>query len=123
MGWIALVWLALVTHGLLDSFTIHGTQLKLPFSNTPIGRGPHFIIDPPYTLPLLLGVLAAALIRPPAPLGYRLNALGLIVSSFYLAFTVVAKLHVDEVVAAEVSPQNLPGQRTLSLPAPFNALL
>ena len=56
------MWLALVTHPLLDAMTVYGTQLALPFSDHPFGVGSIFIIDPLYTLPLLAGtgwVLAA----------------------------------------------------------------
>ena len=59
--WLAM-WLALVTHPLLDTMTVYGTQLARPFSDYPYGVGSMFIIDPLYTLPLLLG-LAFALVR------------------------------------------------------------
>ena len=52
--WVAM-WLALVTHPLLDTMTVYGTQLALPFSDWPFGVGSVFIIDPLYTLPLLAG--------------------------------------------------------------------
>src|SRR5687768_16802159 len=52
--WLAM-WLALVTHPLLDAMTVYGTQLLLPFTNHPFGVGSMFIIDPLYTLPLLVG--------------------------------------------------------------------
>ena len=42
--WLAM-WLALVTHPLLDAFTVYGTQLLLPFSNHPVALGTLF----PYT--------------------------------------------------------------------------
>ena len=36
MGWYALVYLAFATHVLLDAFTIYGTQIFWPVSNTPM---------------------------------------------------------------------------------------
>ena len=39
--------------------TVYGTQLALPFSDRPFGVGSIFIIDPLYTLPLLIGVVVA----------------------------------------------------------------
>lgn len=59
--WLA-TWLVLVTHPLLDAMTVYGTQLALPFSDWPWGVGSVFIIDPLYTLPLLIG-LAVSLAR------------------------------------------------------------
>jgi inner membrane protein len=53
-GWAALVYLAFATHVLLDSFTVYGTQIFWPLDTTPVGWSTIFIIDPLYTLPLLL---------------------------------------------------------------------
>ena len=58
--WLAMA-LALITHPLLDTLTVYGTQLLQPFSNHPFAVGSVFIIDPFYTLPLLLGVLVAVI--------------------------------------------------------------
>ena len=57
--WLLAMWLALVTHPLLDNFTIYGTQLLWPLTEHPFGIGSMFIVDPIYTLPLLMGVIVA----------------------------------------------------------------
>src|SRR5512145_3083609 len=57
--WCLLVWLALITHALLDAFTVYGTQMLLPFSDYPVGLGSVFIIDPLVTVPLLAGLAGA----------------------------------------------------------------
>lgn len=49
------------THGLLDACTSYGTQLLWPFSSQRIAWDIVAIIDPIFTLALLLGVLWAAL--------------------------------------------------------------
>jgi len=49
-------WLALFTHMLLDAFTAYGTQLFLPFSNYRVSFDSVNIVDPVYTVPLLLGL-------------------------------------------------------------------
>lgn len=52
--------LVLTTHPILDSFTVYGTQLFWPLQDplqiTPISIASGFIIDPLYTLPLLVAV-------------------------------------------------------------------
>ena len=53
-------WLVLVTHPILDAFTVYGTQLFWPLHLTPQSWAAVFIIDPVYTLPLLGAVLYAA---------------------------------------------------------------
>ena len=55
-AWWLAIWLALVTHPLLDALTVYGTRLALPFSDRPYGVGSVFIIDPLVTLPWLAGL-------------------------------------------------------------------
>ena len=53
--------LVLTTHPILDSFTVYGTQLlwplQAPLDITPISIASVFIIDPLYTLPLLIALI------------------------------------------------------------------
>ena len=51
------------THGLLDSCTTYGTQLFWPFSNTRVAWHTISIIDPLFTLPLILIVVIGVLRR------------------------------------------------------------
>jgi inner membrane protein len=120
--WLLMVWLALVTHPLLDSFTVYGTQLFWPFSEYPVSGSTLFIIDPAYTLPLLAGVIAALALGTGAR-GRTLCAAGLAVSSAYLVWSVGAKLHVEQVARDALQAQNIRHARVLSTPAAFNTLL
>src|SRR5690606_6885702 len=52
------LWLVLVTHPLLDAMTSYGTQLLWPLKPTPTAWSSLFIIDPFYTLPLFVTVVA-----------------------------------------------------------------
>lgn len=61
--WIWLFTLGLVTHPLLDWFTIYGTQLLAPFSDARFAQAGLGIIDPGYTVPLLIAI-AIAIVRP-----------------------------------------------------------
>lgn len=118
--WLA-VWLALVTHPLLDAMTVYGTQLALPFSDRPYGLGSIFIIDPLYTLPLLAGVAAA--LRLGTPRGLRWNAAGLLLSCTYLGWSVIAQQQVAAVAQASLRAQGIAAERVLVTPAPFNTVL
>jgi inner membrane protein len=122
--WWLLVWLSLVTHPLLDAFTVYGTQLLLPFSDYPVGVGSVFIIDPLYTVPLIVGVIAALRLRRVAPdRAMRWNAVGLALSTLYLGWGVAAQSHVEGVVNRTLAATPLAQARTLVTPAPFNTLL
>lgn len=118
--WLA-VWLALITHPLLDLMTVYGTQIARPFTDHPYGVGSIFIIDPLYTLPLLVGVIAALAWR--SPRGRRWNAVGLVLSTAYLGWSVLAQQHVRGIALASLRDQGLPAQQVLVTPTPFNTVL
>jgi inner membrane protein len=114
--WLAM-WLALVTHPLLDAMTIYGTQLLLPLTDRPLGLGSMFIIDPLYTLPLLAGTGFALARRRLAP-----NAIGLAASTAYLAWSAIAQQHVQGVAAEALAAQGLKAERVLVTPTAFNTV-
>lgn len=121
-GWYALVYLVFATHVLLDSFTVYGTQIFWPLVSTPMTWSTIFIIDPAYTVPLLLGVTAALAARRQA-WGYRANAAGLALSSLYLAWSLGAKLYVEDVARDALAGQGIEAERLLTTPTPFNTVL
>lgn len=118
--WLAL-WLALVTHPLLDWMTVYGTQLFRPFTDEPYGVGSIFIIDPLYTLPLLAGVGVALFAH--GERRWRWNAAGLAVSTLYLGWGVLAQQHVRGVAQAALATQGIAAERVLVTPAAFQSLL
>ncbi len=71
--------LALVTHPLLDALTSYGTQLFWPIT-TPIYSASVFIVDPLYSLPLLVGLGAYWL----TPRARWLNTTCLLIATLYL---------------------------------------
>ena len=119
--WLAM-WLVLVTHPLLDTMTVYGTQLALPFSDHPFGVASIFIIDPVYTLPLLVGAIWALASRGSTG-GLRVNALGLVLSTAYLAWGVAAQQHVERIARDALVRQGIAAEQLLVTPAPLNTLL
>lgn len=122
-GWLLLVYLALATHALLDCFTVYGTQILWPLDVTPVTWSTVFIIDPAYTLPLLIGVTCALVAKRTENWGHRANMAGLALSSVYLAWSVAAKLHVENVARDSLAQQGVRYSRLLSGPGPFNTIL
>lgn len=118
--WLAL-WLALFTHPLLDWMTVYGTQLLLPFTAFPYGVGSVFIIDPLYTLPLLIGLGAALAMR--AGRGIAWARLGLLLSTAYLGWSVLAQQQATGQFMASPPEPHLAPTQVLVTPAPFNTLL
>ncbi len=120
--WLA-VWLVLVTHPLLDTLTIYGTQLALPFSNHPYGLGSVFVIDPLYTLPLLLGLLFALAGRHRPGFALGANAIGLTLSTAYLLWGMAVQQHVRGIAQASLARQGVQAQALLVTPTAFNSVL
>jgi inner membrane protein len=120
--WALAMWLALVTHPLLDAMTVYGTQLALPFTNHPYGVGSVFIIDPLYTLPLLFGA-GWALAGRGSRRGLTANAVGLALSTAYLAWGVAAQQQVSRVASASLAAQGIAAEQLLVTPTAFNSLL
>ena len=61
--WLWAIESALLTHPLLDAFTVYGTQLFWPLPGSPVMGASIFIIDPAYTVPLLVACGAAWWLR------------------------------------------------------------
>ena len=120
--WGLLWFLGILTHALLDCFTMYGTQLFNPFSNYPVALGSIFIIDPLYTLPLSLGLIAALRQRQ-LHWRRRLNAIGLCLSTAYLLWSAASYLHVRAVFTKALDDQGIPHQRLFATPTPFNTVL
>ncbi|MBF0673813.1 metal-dependent hydrolase [Pseudomonas sp.] len=116
------IWLILVTHTLLDSFTSYGTQLLWPLTSPPIAWASIFIIDPLYTLPLLGAVLVGAVIGlGNKGLRWQYGALGL--SSLYLAFTLAGQQMAEHRVQQALIRDGIQAEAMFSTPTPFNSLL
>lgn len=118
--WLAMA-LVLVTHPILDWFTIYGTQLLRPFSTQAYGLGSVFVIDPLYTLPLLIGV-GIALCRKSFA-GLRANQIGLLLSCLYLAWSALAQQYVGSIAQASLASQGIAAPQLLVTPTPLNTLL
>lgn len=118
--WVA-VWLALITHPLLDLMTVYGTQLGLPFTDFPYAIGSMFIVDPLYTLPLLAGIVLALLLR--GERGRRWNNRGLALSTGYLAWSMLAQAWVTHKVEASLAQQGIVYEKLLVTPTALNTLV
>lgn len=116
------IWLVLVTHVLLDAFTSYGTQLFWPLSTPPVAWSSIFIIDPLYSVPLLLAVLATAVFGLHGKAA-RWPAMALLLSTLYLGFTVAGKQMAEQRVEKAMTASGIDAQQRFSTPTPFNSLL
>ena len=120
LRWLAAISLALLTHPLLDAHTAYGTQLFWPLQVPPTSWATLFIIDPLYTLPLLVGVLVAAFRRKVSGTALRV---GLILSTLYVGWSWVAQAAVRSNVDDTLASMQLQDAPVFLTPTPLNTLL
>lgn len=116
------VWLVLITHPILDSFTSYGTQLFWPLALTPESWSSIFIIDPLYTLPMLVAVLFAAACGP-GPRPVRAMRWTVSFGCAYLAFSLVGKSVAEHRVLDALAQKGVEVRDVFSAPMPLNTLL
>lgn len=115
-------WLALFTHLLLDAFTAYGTQLYLPFSDARVSFDSINVVDPVYTVPLLVGLLLSVVVfkdRENRPL---FNRIGLIISTLYLLGTLIVKNQVENHFRTALENQKIEYQDLLTMPVGMASL-
>ena len=111
----------LVTHVLLDVFTSWGTQILWPLDYR-FALKTIFVIDPLYTLPLLISLIFVwknkdSLIRR------KFVIRGLIISSSYLLITCILKLFAVHQFEKALQYQNIAHQELIVKPTAFNCIL
>ena len=121
--WVLLSFLVLEASVLLDLLTIYGTQILWHFDTTPLAFPVLFIIDPLFTLPVLVGVLAALVLKRKPSLGHRINSVGLFLSLAYLAWAFGASEFVERRVREKLARQAVSYSQFVVSPAPFTSLL
>lgn len=110
------------THVAIDVFTVYGTQLLAPFSRHGFGTNNLFIIDPLFTLPLLLGIIGA-LVLPREKLRVRVNALGLALATAYTGWSFVAQAVAARAFAEARAQHGVAAERTFTSASAFNTVL
>ncbi|WP_430612338.1 metal-dependent hydrolase [Flavobacterium sp. JP2137] len=120
-GFSLVLW-GLVTHSFLDVFTTWGTQLLWPW-NFSFAFKSIFVVDPLYTLPFVYFLIRS--MRETSNMKRRMkwNTYGLVVSSAYLALTLLLKWAAyerfeDSLVAEKVAYRSL-----VVKPTAFNTIL
>jgi inner membrane protein len=116
------VFLCLTTHALLDATTIYGTRLFWPLWPEPLGVGSVFIIDPLYTLPLLIVVIWGFFKRDWSVAFGKALTVALAVSTAYLGWGVVAQQIARDRADRVLVASGIAAERAFATPTPFNSL-
>ncbi|MFK7856798.1 MAG: metal-dependent hydrolase [Granulosicoccus sp.] len=118
--WWRGLWLVLITHALLDAFTVYGTQIWWPLNVPPTAWSSVFIIDPLYTVPLIIGLFIA--LRRSWHHSKHIVVTCVVMSSVYLGWTLVAQHITRQKVADTLTQSGIAAKHVLIAPFPFSLL-
>ncbi len=121
--WIKLFFWTIFTHPLLDLFTGYGTGSLTPFYDYRFQLDTIFIIDPGYTLPLLMAALTTIFLKRQSKLRSTINWIGIGMAQAYLLFTVYHKLSFQSIVDQNIENQNIHAKQYMTAPSPLNNFL
>ena len=120
--WTLFYFLVLVTHPLLDAHTTWGTKFFWPLDFR-LAYQNIFVIDPIYTLPLLICIIAILFYKRTNPKRKKINNLGLIVSTSYLVLTTVFKSISYSVFKKSLQEQHINYSNIIVKPTALNSVL
>ena len=114
--------LAFLTHWLIDACTAYGTQIFEPFSRYRVAFNNISIVDPLYTVPMLLGLGLAFWAK-----NYKVkrfwNYLGFSLATLYMASTFYSKSLMNTIVADSLKEQGIEYKEYITYPTIFNTIL
>lgn len=121
--WTWLFFISIFTHPVLDCFTVYGTQLFQPFSDYRVSFDNISVADPAYTLPLMIGVIAASFFSRHRNARRIANWTGIALSSAYMAFTFYHKTEFNDIFKKSLAAEGIEYQRFMSGPTILNNFL
>jgi inner membrane protein len=122
--WQILIGSGLFLHIFLDALTAYGTGWFEPFSHYRVSFNTLFILDPFFSVPLIIAAILLLSIRIKAQKARKwVNIIGGSLSIAYLLVTICIKLYVNQVVKTDLTSKNIPYGDYLASPSPMNNLL
>lgn len=113
----------LFVHIFIDALTNYGTGWFEPFNHYRISFNTIFVLDPFYTIALLISFIALLILRFNAPSRKYFVYGGLIISSCYLLFTFFNKRIIDTHFRKTLDANQVAGNDFITTPTPLNNLL
>lgn len=110
--------LGYLSHPLLDAATSYGTQLFWPFADTRVALNWVSVIDPLYSLPLLLLLVLTVWRR-----SLQMAALGLFWMVLYMSLAALQNLRAEQSLLDWADSENLAVERAVAKPAFANIIL
>ncbi len=122
-SWFLASFIALFTHPLLDICTTYGTRILYPLSKSFYSLDNVFVIDPLYTIWLLIACIVLLFMKNNNPNRQKVIKWSLVLSTAYLIFGLLTNLYVRNHFASELKRQNITYEKLKIVPTPFNTIL
>jgi len=116
------IYMIFATHALIDAITIYGTRLLYPIVDTPFGVGSMFIIDPFYSLPLILIVLWGLAISTYGATFAKWAKRALILTSAYMLLSIPLQQMAEAKALQVLKDRGIEPERVLTVAGPFSIL-
>ncbi|WP_422038990.1 metal-dependent hydrolase [Roseibium sp.] len=117
------VFLVFATHAMIDAMTVYGTRIFWPVYPDPVGVGSVFIIDPLYSIPLLIVVIYALCKKNWTSRLRNWVAGALIATTAYMGVSIVLQQYVQGQARLAFQSQGIEPEAVYAIAAPFNILL
>ena len=122
-SWFWACFLALFTHPLLDLCTTYGTRIFYPLSKSFYSLDNVFVIDPLYTIWLLIGCMVLLFMKKDNLKRQSIIILSLVLSTGYLFLGLCANFYATQHFKEELKRQNISYEKIKVVPTPFNTIL
>lgn len=122
-GWLIFFGVQMMTHIFLDSFNAYGTGWFEPFSHQRISFNVLFVVDPLYTIWLVVSAVVLLALANSKPSRARWAWFGLVMSSLYLFCAVATKTIINTEARKSLVTQSIQYHSYFTTPTPFNSLL
>lgn len=123
LTWVQLFFWAIFTHPILDCFTNYGTQIWQPFADTRIAWTTVSIVDPLYTVPFGICLIALSWFSKASVWRRVLVWTGIIWSCGYLGYTVWHKRRMNAIFEQHLADNQIPYRRYMTGPSIFNNIV
>lgn len=122
--WFVLIGSGMILHNFMDAFTAYGTGWLEPFNQTRISFNTIYIVDPIFSLPVLIGAILLLIFKKTELLKRKRTAIiALGLTSLYLAISIVIKLNVSRLIKNDLASKNISYESYMVTPTPMNNLL
>lgn len=118
--WFWVILATLLSHPLLDAFTVYGTQLFWPLPMRPLMWSSLFIVDPLFLLPWLVAFAVAWFARE--RIGRHALLAGIGLGACYIGWSLLAKATVEREADRALAAMGLADAPRFSVPTPLNTL-